>query len=93
MRRSAIAFSALAFIGLFVAQAALLQVTQRLVLLGAKATPVYIFEGDLVSETPPANAQEASHTVRETWSSCRYWTGLWVKKVLVPAGNCPSITL
>ena len=77
---------------LFVAQAAFFISTERKIRLSAELHGVYIYEGDLVSDMPPENADKASRTVRATWERCHYWTGLTIKTLLLPVGNCPALT-
>lgn len=79
-------------IGLFTLQAVGLMATGTKIRLSLEPRQAHIYEGDMVSDTPPSNADEASRTVEDTWSACRYWTGLGVQEYLLPPGNCPAIT-
>lgn len=91
-RRTAIRIASLS-LTIFVMQAAYLLSTDRRVLLTVTPKPAYIYEGDLVSDTPPENADRDSRTVTANWELCRYWTGLTIKTVFLPSGNCTAITL
>lgn len=79
-------------VGLLVLQAVALQATETTIRLSLEPRRVYIYEGDLVSDTPPSSADEASRTVEDDWFVCRYWTGLRIREFLLPPGNCPAIT-
>lgn len=93
MKHHSIRWTAWALIGLLVAQAILLRATGRFVLLTKALTPVYIYEGDIVGDQPPANADEASRTVKASWLDCRYWTGFSVRHIRLPRQvGCPTIT-
>jgi len=68
----------------FATQALFLQMSGRKVLISSGLERVYIFEGDLVSDIPPRNEQEAARTTEAVWRWCRYWTGLRVKHFPLP---------
>lgn len=94
MRRPAIKWTVLGLISLLLAQAVLLRVTGKWVLLAAKQTRIYTYEGDLVSDIPPQNADEASRTKEGIGFDCRYWTGISVRHYLGGSRDeCPRITL
>jgi hypothetical protein len=80
----------LVVMAVFIAQAIFLYTTGRKVRLSFEPRRVYIYEGDLVSDTPPENADRASRTVEDHWELCSYWTGLTVRRYLLPPGNCPT---
>lgn len=85
--------SIVGFVAVFVIQALALQLSGRKVLLASGLERVYIFQGDLVSDIPPQNQQEAARTTEATWRWCRYWTGLKVKLYPLPGRErCYIIT-
>lgn len=81
------------FLTIFVIQAVYLLSTERRIRLTVTPKHAYIYEGDLVSDIPPQNANEAPRMVTANWELCRYWTGLTITTVFLPSGNCPAITL
>jgi len=77
----------------YVAQAVILTVSERKIRLSSEVRRAYIYEGDLVSTTPPKNADEASKTISRDWLMCRYWNGIVIKSFFVPSVSpCPLIT-
>jgi len=93
MTKSRFRTAAISLVVIFLAQAILLTVTGRQVRLSSEVRQVYIFEGDLVSATPPKTAEEAAKTVKRKWLICRYWNGLRIKTYSIPGVEpCPFIT-
>lgn len=92
MTRRAAFRTASLVLALFIFQAAYLLSTERRIRLSMTPKLAYIYEGDLVSTTPPDNADKASRTVKANWEVCRYWTGLTIRTAFLPPGNCALIT-
>jgi hypothetical protein len=93
MEASSIRWPIIGLTSFFALQAAVLQATQSSLLLTTKSTPVYIFEGDMISTQAPTSAEDASKTETAVWVTCRYWTGLRIDDHVVPSAesDCPRI--
>ena len=88
--RAAVRVSLLA-LAIFAMQAIYLLSTERRIRLTIAPKIAYMYEGDLVSDEPPENADKASRTVKVNWELCRYWTGLTIRTLFLPSGSCPVI--
>ncbi len=84
MVRSTLSKAALVTATLFALQAALLIATGIQIKLGESRQYVYVREGDLVADDPPKDAEAARLTTTAHWKRCHYWTGLQVRKFLLP---------
>lgn len=84
----------LVFVTAFVVQALVLMAADKRVRVWREVRHVYIYEGDLVSFTPPKEDPKLQRTVQDDWVVCRYWTGLGVWGITMPtAADCPILTL
>jgi hypothetical protein len=78
----------------FTVQAVVLSITDKKVRLWREVRHVYIYEGDMVSFTPPKDDPKIQRTTQADWVVCCYWTGLLVWGITMPmASDCPILTL